>query len=264
MTAPRVPARVAAWRLARVVVHVLHGVAVASRFPRLDRAGREQRIVWWSRKLLRLLGITLQVYGHPRPHACLFVANHVSWLDIIAINAVQPARFVAKSEIRAWPVIGGLVTAAGTLYIERQRARDAVRVVHDMAQALRDGDVVAVFPEGTTGPGDNLLPFHANLLQAAIAVDVPVQPMTLRYGDPAHRHSPAAAYIGDTTLMQSLWMIARARGLTVHLTVQPPQGASHADRRALAAHLREQIAAVLTGEEPSAPAPCRSGVTPAG
>ncbi|MBI5335702.1 MAG: 1-acyl-sn-glycerol-3-phosphate acyltransferase [Burkholderiales bacterium] len=248
MTAPRVPAIVAAWRLTRVVLHVLHGVAVASRFPRLNRAGREQRIVWWSRKLLRLLGITLQAQGSPRPHACLFVANHVSWLDIIAINAVQPARFVAKSEIRSWPVIGGLVTAAGTLYIERQRARDAVRVVHDMAQALRDGDVVAVFPEGTTGPGDSVLPFHANLLQAAIAVDAPVQPMTLRYADPAHRHSPAAAYIGDTTLMQSLWMIARARGLTVHLGIQPPQGSSHADRRALAAHLREQIAAALLSQ----------------
>lgn len=255
MTAPRVPALVAAWRLTRVVLHVLHGVAVASGFPRLNRAGREQRIVWWSRKLLRLLGITLQAQGSPRPHACLFVANHVSWLDIIAINAVQPARFVAKSEIRSWPVIGGLVTAAGTLYIERQRARDAVRVVHDMAQALRDGDVVAVFPEGTTGPGDSVLPFHANLLQAAIAVDAPVQPMTLRYADPAHRHSPAAAYIGDTTLMQSLWMIARCRGLTVHLTVQPPQGSSHADRRALAAHVREQIAAVLAGDDAAARMP---------
>jgi 1-acyl-sn-glycerol-3-phosphate acyltransferase len=245
MTAPAVPAVVAVWRLVRLAVHVLHGLAVASRFSRLGRAHRDERTRWWSRKLLRLLGITLHVQGSLRPHACLYVANHVSWLDIIAINAVQPARFVAKSEIRGWPVVGPLVTAAGTLYIERQRARDAVRVVQDMGEALRQGDPVAVFPEGTTGPGDSVLPFHANLLQAAIAAQAPVQAIALRYADPAHRISPAAAYIGDTTLAQSLWMIARARGLAVHLQVLPPQGSAHADRRALAGHLRELIAARL-------------------
>jgi 1-acyl-sn-glycerol-3-phosphate acyltransferase len=92
----------------------------------------------------------------------LLVSNHVSWLDILVINAVRPARFVSKADVRHWPLVGELITAAGTLYIEREKRRDAMRVVHRMADSLREGDVVAVFPEGTTGSGLDVLPFHAN------------------------------------------------------------------------------------------------------
>ena len=135
-----------------------------------------------------------------------------------------------------------------TLYIERERRRDALRVVHQMAQALQDGDTVAVFPEGTTGEGRALLPFHANLLQAAIATDTPVQPVALRYADAHHAVSPAALWVGDTTLVQSLWQLACGQGLRVMLTVLPPMRTAHADRRALAEHLRQEIGQALRVE----------------
>jgi 1-acyl-sn-glycerol-3-phosphate acyltransferase len=236
-----------AWHLVRAVGHGLHGLLVVLlRFPMLDAAGRHARIAWWSEKMLRALGARLAVHGTFRPGAKLIVANHVSWLDIMAIHAVCPqARFVSKAEVRHWPLVGRLVGAADTLYIERERRRDSLRVMHHMAEALAAGDTVAVFPEGTTGDGRTLLPFHANLLQAAIATATPVQPVALRFADERHAFSPAALFLGETTLAQSLWRLACARGLVVTVSVLPAEGSAHADRRALAQHLREQIAQVL-------------------
>ena len=233
----------ASWRALRLLLHLLHGVAVlALGFALLDEAARQQRVRWWSAKLLRLAGLQLRVSGTPRPGATLLLANHVSWLDVAAIHAAAPhARFVAKAELRRWPVVGWMSRAAGTLFIERERKRDALRVVHQLAQALRDGHSVVVFPEGTTGDGATLLPFHANLLQAAVATGTPVQPVVLRYSDAAHRFSPAVQYLGATTLVQSARRVLSAQDLCVHVELLAPQGARHADRRALAALVREQI-----------------------
>ena len=114
-----------------------------------------------------------------------------------------------------------------------------------MADALSSGDTVAVFPEGTTGHGHELLPFHANLLQAAIATQVPVQPVALRYADELHAVSPAADYTGTISLARSLWLLAGAQGLKVRVEILSAEGVRHADRRALAAHLREEIADAL-------------------
>ena len=237
----------AAWRLARCTVHALHGLAVVVLLlPQASDVQRQAKVQWWSKRLLALLGVELRVQGGFHAGAKLIVANHISWLDIMAVHAVHPqARFVSKADVQAWPVIGRLVAAGGTLYIQREKRRDAVRVVHQMAEALQAGDTVAVFPEGTTADGHELLPFHANLLQAAIASAVPVQPVALRYADAQHAISPAAEFLGDTTLAQSLWRLAGAEGLSVTVQVLPPQACDHADRRALALHLREGIAAAL-------------------
>jgi 1-acyl-sn-glycerol-3-phosphate acyltransferase len=133
------------------------------------------------------------------------------------------------------------VTYAGTLYLVRERRRDAMRVLGLMSQALKDGDTVAVFPEGTTGPGDHLLHFHPNLLQAAIDAEVPVQPVLIRYSDPLNAFSPSAAYVGDTTLLQSLWWVVSSKRVRINVTLLAAQGARHADRRALATLLRTEM-----------------------
>ena len=236
-----------AWRLVRTLLHLMHGAAVmALRFPSLDAAGRHQRIGWWSAGVLRHMGMTLEVRGTPASRATLIVANHVSWLDIAAIHAVAPqARFVSKADVLRWPLLGWLIRGAGTLFIERDRKRDALRVVHAMAAALQAGDVVAVFPEGTTGEGPVLLPFHANLLQAALSTDAPVQPVVLRYADSDQRFSSAVEFVGATTLLQSVWRVATADGLTVHVDILPALPSAGVDRRALAEHLRTLIAGQL-------------------
>jgi 1-acyl-sn-glycerol-3-phosphate acyltransferase len=238
---------VGAWRVMRVMAHGLHGLAIVlARFHAYDARARHDRIRWWSAKLLRLMGIALQAQGAPRPGAKLVVANHVSWLDIAAIHAVIPeAHFVSKADVKHWPLVGRLVAGVGTLFIEREKKRDALRVVHQVAQALQSGETVAVFPEGTTGDGRTLLPFHANLLQAAVATATPVQPVVLRFFDAQHAVSPVAEFLGDTTLAQSVWRFVCARGLQVSVQVLAAQGTAHADRRSLADQLRQTIAAEL-------------------
>ena len=239
----------AAWRVLRLLLHLLHGMAViALRFPSLDDAGRHARIGWWAAGVLRAAGVALRVSGTPHAGATLLVANHVSWLDIVALHAAVPhARFVSTADVLHWPLVGWLAQGAGTLFIERERKRDALRVVHAMAESLQAGATVAVFPEGTTGAGPELLPFHANLLQAAIATATPIQPAVLRFADPGHRFSPAVEFVGDTTLAQSLWRVATARGLVAHVDLLLAQGSAHADRRALAEHLRALMAERLAG-----------------
>jgi 1-acyl-sn-glycerol-3-phosphate acyltransferase len=237
----------ALWRLLRAVLHGTHGLGIVLlRFESLDTTERHEHVRWWSAKMLRMLGIGLHVEGSFQSGAKLIVANHVSWLDIMAVHAVCPeVRFVSKADVQRWPLLGRLVAAGGTLYIERERPRDALRVVHQMAAALKSGDTVAVFPEGTTGDGRTLLPFHANLLQAAIATEMPVQPLALRFSDAKHVVSPAADFVGDTTLVQSLWMLACGDRIVVRLKVLPAQDSARADRRALSESLREQIAGAL-------------------
>ena len=159
-------------RLLRLLGHIALGLAtVLLRFPRLSPQQQGMRVQAWAMALLGHLGIALQVRGPvPRQGPVLLVANHLSWLDIVVIHAAGHCRFVSKSDVQGWPLIGALATAAGTLYIERSTRRDALRVVHQMADALRAGEVLAVFPEGTTGDGRTLLPFQPSFSPAALPV----------------------------------------------------------------------------------------------
>ena len=234
----------ALWRVLRGLWHLLVGMwTLQLHFPRLSREQREMRVQAWALQLLALWGIHLQVLGQPvRSGPALMVCNHISWLDILVIHAARYCRFVSKSDIRGWPLVGMLATGAGTLYIERSRRKDALRMVRDMADALRDGDVLAVFPEGTTSDGLSLLPFHANLIQSAIEAEAPVQPMSLRFVD-ARSGAPTLApcYIGDDTLVASVWRTLTAPPITAVVCFGEPQSANGRDRRQWASELRQTV-----------------------
>lgn len=240
-------APIAIWRLSRVFVHILYGLALAyTIWDGQDAPTRKRRTIAWSMRLLNLLGLRVDCQGQPHEGARLVVSNHISWLDIIVINSVMPSRFVSKAEVGQWPVIGRLVTAAGTLYLVRERRRDAMRVLGLMAQALRDGQSVAVFPEGTTGAGHDIMHFHANLVQSAIDAPAPIQPVVLSYRDAQHAVSPSAAYIGDTGLLASLWMVASAKDLMVSVQILPAETVAHADRRMLTERLHSEMSQRLS------------------
>jgi 1-acyl-sn-glycerol-3-phosphate acyltransferase len=232
------------WRLWRAFTHIVAGLlTILLRFPRLSPEQREIRVQVWSRELLARLGIRLEVRGAAAlPGPLLLVANHISWLDITSLHAARFCRFVSKADVQRWPLIGALASGVGTLFIQRESRRDAMRVVHHMADSLRAGDVLAVFPEGTTSDGVDLLPFHANLLQAAIAAGVPVQPVALQFLDThSGARSLAPCYVGDDTLLGSVWRTVRAPGVTVRITFGAPQGAEGRERRAWAQDLRAEV-----------------------
>lgn len=235
------------WRLARALVHAIAGwFTIVFLFPRLGPRARQARVQVWAAQMLRILGIGLTVRGQaPAAGPVLLVANHLSWLDILVMHAARHCRFVAKSEVRHWPLIGTLATGAGTLYIERAKRRDAMRVVHHMADSLRAGDVVAVFPEGTTSDGTALLPFHANLIQAAVSAAAPAQPVALRYVERrGGADSQAPLYIGDDTLVGSLWRTVSARPFGAVVTFGQAQRHEGRDRRAWAADLQAAVSAL--------------------
>ena len=234
----------AIYKLLRGLGHLLKGVWwVHLHFPKLSPEQSEARVQVWSMQLLALWGIHLKVVGQPAVSGpMLLVANHISWLDIVVMHAARHCRFVSKSDVKAWPLIGALATGCDTLFIERTNRRDAMRMVRDMTQALQNGDVLAIFPEGTTSDGLTLLPFHANLIQAAIAAEAPVQPMAMKFIDRASGQiSLAPCYIGDDTLLGSVWRTLTSEGIEAVVHFGPPQTAQGRDRRAWAHDLRAEV-----------------------
>ena len=239
-----------AWRLARLVLHLLRGwLTIRWRFPGWSQARRDRAVQDWSQAMLAILGLQLRIEGQLLQQGPLMlVCNHISWLDIAVLHAAVHCRFISKDDIRAWPVLGTLASGGGTLYISRASRRDALRVVHQMAQALRQGDVLALFPEGTTGDGSTVLPFHANLLQAAIAADAPVQALGLLFEDAATgAPSFAPCYVGDEALLDSAWRTVCAPPLRAVLRCAPVQSAQGRQRREFASALRDTVIGLRAG-----------------
>lgn len=246
----------AAFRLARTALHLGWGVATAATvYPRLPPRIQFWLKARWSKQLLDVLGVRLRTTGTPLPGG-LFVANHISWLDIFAINAVAPTTFLSKDEVRRWPVIGWLSARVGTLFLERGSRSAAQRARERLIEELRQGARIGVFPEGTTTEGDRVLPFHGALFQSAIDAGMPVMPVLLRYADRAGQPTAAAAYVGDTSLWQCVASIVSASGLTVQIDFLPPVDTAGTDRRHLAHRAHQTIAHAL-----SAAAPARTAVT---
>ncbi len=250
-----------ALRATRVVVHVLGGIALTMLvFPVVRPTRRQALVQRWSRRLLHLLRVEARLHGAIDVHGgnVLLVANHISWLDIFVLNAHRPARFVAKTELAGWPLAGRLIRGAGTIFVDRERRHDTRRVNHHAAQALAAGDVVAVFPEGTTTDGATLLKFHASLLQPIVEAQGHVQPVAIRYRDAAGAHSTVPAYVGDESFATSFWRVCGARRLVVELRAADALPAHGANRRDLARAAEEAIRTAL-GLSGAETAPGRPG-----
>ncbi|SMG01326.1 lysophospholipid acyltransferase family protein [Burkholderia singularis] len=236
-----------ALRKARLVLHLLAGMAiVAIRFRRAAPARRRQLTQRWTLKMLRLCGMRLVVHNDSArlDARALVVGNHVSWLDIYVINAWRPTPFVSKAEVRDWPVIGWLAERLGTVFIQREKRSEAKRIMHALAARLGNGELMCVFPEGTTSDGLGLLPFHSNMFQAVVEAQCAVQPICLMYEDAHGRQSLAPAYVGELSLGKSLDRVLESGPLTAHLYVGEPIAAT-GDRREMAARARAAVAHAL-------------------
>jgi 1-acyl-sn-glycerol-3-phosphate acyltransferase len=231
--------------LSRLALHVIVGLVVAfAAFPRLSSARQDRILRWWARGVLRALRVIPQVHGVVPPldgAGVLLAANHVSWLDIFAIQAVKPVRFVAKHDIHTWPVFGWLCARTGTLFIERDRARHTVHVIHAMRTRITDGLSIGIFPEGTSSSGTYLRGFHAALFQAA-PLHGAVVPVALRYLDSGGTPTQAAAYADEITLGECLHNILSQPSLFVELNFEEALSVSGRSRRELAEAAEQAIA----------------------
>jgi 1-acyl-sn-glycerol-3-phosphate acyltransferase len=245
-------------RTLRVAVHVAEALATTVVVFPLVNAGRRNALMKsWSRRLLRMLNVDARLRGHSLDGGggnVLIVANHISWLDIFVLMSVRPARFVGKSELRRWPLMGTLITRVGTLYVERARRHNTHQVNRRAAEALASGDVLAIFPEGTTTDGTSLLPFHGSLLQPIVDAEGHVLPVAIRYSTPDGLHSAAAAYVGDTSILESFWRLTGEPALVVDLHIAPPLPARLKHRRELSRAAESVIRTVLdSAATPPAP-----------
>ena len=236
-------------RWTRLFIHVTWALLMAATiFPRVTIARRARITQRWSAKLLRLLNIVLSVHGaRPEEDAqnLIIVSNHVSWLDIFVINAAQPSLFVAKSEIRDWPLAGWLCEKSGTIFVRRAKRSDTGRINDEMRHALANGATIGLFPEGTTTAGDRLLKFHSSLFEPAVVNRANVGPVAIRYLTSVGERNEAAAYFGDIGFSDSIRQIIGQKSMIAEITFAPEVSAVGVTRRELAQKSEGAIAAIL-------------------
>jgi 1-acyl-sn-glycerol-3-phosphate acyltransferase len=235
-------------RLGSVALHLAYAVLLASIFFALSSDTRKIIIWRWSRNLLKILHVSLDVQGSFEIATLpgrLLLANHVSWLDMVAMNAVSPASFVAKSEVRSWPLLGWLCERVGAIYIRRDIRRDTARANRVIADALMQGECVGLFPEGTSTDGTVTGHFHSSLLQGALDARSAICPIALRYHDGAGAACRDAAFIGDMSFIRSLWNVLCSPSLHVTLHYLPPLSCEGLNRRQLAADAQKAVQAAL-------------------
>lgn len=210
------------------------------KFPRLNKEQKLSEIQNWSRETLNVLDVRLEHVSEMKQslhseRPILLVANHVSWVDALIIQAIQPSIFVAKFEVKNWPVVGAIAAACGVIFVKRGSASSARQMVDDVAQALHNGYCVAGFPEGTSSEGSDVQLFHANIFEAAIHQEIAVQTLTLRYTHPTTGGlCTKAAFIGELGFLESLHQVMSAKGIVANVYVGEilsPRGHS---RRSLA------------------------------
>ena len=248
MAANRTPVPLRLFRLARLALHLVRGLAIAwLLFPKLSEAAKQAHKRRWSNTLLSILSVSVRENNAPKelPGRCMLVLNHISWLDVFVVDARFPATFIAKSEIRNWPMVGWLSTLVGTLYIERGKRSEARRARQIVAAEIERGTLIAVFPEGITTFGRSLERFHSALFQPALDAAATLQPVALRYLDAAGRHTDAAGYVGDTSLLESIWTIVSTRHMVAEFNLLAPISVHAQTRRSLAEKAEAAIARAL-------------------
>lgn len=221
--------------------------------PVLHGRARQRWIRSAARRSLRAAGVRLRITGGPVPDGgALVVANHLSWIDVLALYSTGPMRMQAKREVTTWPVIGGLATRIGTLFVDRTGLRALPTTVAETAAAMRAGAVVGVFPEGTTWCGAAAGTFRRAAFQAAIDADVPVRPVSFVLRLPDGTPTTAGAFVGDQTLWDSLGRVLRLPALVCEMTLLPVLDPTSGDRRALAAAAAAAVGGITDVHHPVA------------
>ena len=240
------------WRLPLLLVHVTLGLAIVMaminplsarlrwRGERLD----ELTIRWWSILMVRVFGMRVRRFGTPLPGSALFVANHVSWIDITLLHSQRVVGFVAKSEIERWPLIGWLASRGGTIFHHRGNNESLHGVMHQMLLRLQTGSAVGVFPEGRTCNGQGIGVFHARIFQPAVLAGVPAQPVALKYG--AHGSAQTVvAFQPRENFLQNFWRLLGEPARTVEVHFLEPASVDEDGRRRLAEVCRDRIIAAM-------------------
>ncbi len=204
--------------------------------------------MYYHRIVCRILGVRVDLVGTvPHQGPLLIVCNHVSWLDIVVLSSIAPVSFVAKKEVGRWPFFGSLARLQRTVFVDRDRRHATGGSREEMRRRLREGDMLVLFAEGTSGDGRSVLPFKSSFFASAELPGVLVQPLSLAYR--SHRNLPmnrrvlpAYAWYGDMELAPHLLGAVRTGPVEVTVVCHPPLSLSgELDRKGLARHAEEQV-----------------------
>jgi 1-acyl-sn-glycerol-3-phosphate acyltransferase len=218
-------------------------------FPRIKPSRHDGIIERWCRDVLDILDIRVIVQGQTPPgrlSSVLFVANHISWMDILLINACQRVRFVAKEEVRSWPLIGWIAARTGTLFLKRTSTHQLARVMKLTAASLRHGDCIAIFPEGTTTAGSSVQAFHSGLFESAIEAKALIWPIGISYRRLDDALDADIAFLGSESLISSVLNVLSRPTTQARLSFSSPVDSSTGDRRQLTAWCRDAVEQSLT------------------
>jgi 1-acyl-sn-glycerol-3-phosphate acyltransferase len=225
------------YRIARIIIHTIVGLMLAAiALPFVSKKNKLALIQWWCKGLLGTFNIKVIVIGNVPPlhiQGAMLICNHVSWADIHVLNSLVRLRFIAKSEIKSWPVFGYLVQKANTLFIDRSKRQEAGRIVDIATSSLKAGDNLCFFPEGTTSVGTQILPFKSSVLQAAINANATVWPIAIRYVNAEGSVDIRMAYAGETTMAESMKAVIAVKNPIVECHFLAPIYTQGLDRRAL-------------------------------
>jgi len=240
------------WRVPQLLLHALLALPlaifalnpVAARLRAGDSTFDKFMIRWWSGRLLRIFGFRIRRFGEPLPGAVLYVANHVSWLDIELMHSQRPVNFVAKSEIARWPLVGWLASRAGTIFHRRGNTDSLNAVMAVVVRQLRAGEPVGVFPEGGSGHGGKVGTFHARIFQTALDAGVPVQPVALRYGRDG-RQDPGVPFAPRESFFANFLRVLGNPSMDADIQYLEPVESTPDARRRMAEQSRARIVAAL-------------------
>jgi 1-acyl-sn-glycerol-3-phosphate acyltransferase len=240
------------WRVPQLLLHAIVAVPLsllalnplAARVRVGATTFEKAMIRWWSGRLVRIFGFRLRRFGQPLPGAVLYVANHISWLDIELMHSQRPVSFVAKSEIAGWPFVGWLASRAGTIFHRRGNTDSLNAVMAKVVERLRDGEPVGVFPEGGSGYGERVGTFHARIFQTALDADVPVQPVALRYGRNG-KQDPSVPFGRKESFFANVLRVLGNPRMDAEVHFLEPVAAMPDARRKMAEESRARIVATL-------------------
>ena len=244
------------YRLSRIIIHVVSGMFQVlfhfrhsssrpgnTELAQLDDR-QQARACRWNLKFIQLLNIEQDIYGQPEEGNLLMVANHISWKDILVLNSLYHTRFVAKSEIEKWPLVGWISRKMGTLFINRSSIADVRQLTTRIADRLSRGEKVTLFPEGTTTDGSHIKAFYPGLFQAAINAEANIQPVVIVY-KVDDKHSPHIPYFGEISMLENLWTVIGYDHIVAEIHFTPLISAQDRSRKELSEIAFQQMIEVL-------------------
>ncbi len=237
------------YRILLLTVHIAVGIIIlATIWVFCEQKTRDKLIQWWSKGVMWRFNIKVVTYGEAPKNTqenCMILANHISWIDIHALNSVIPVRFIAKSDINHWPVFGYLARKSGTIFIDRTARKDTSRIVNKTAESLLKGNNLAFFPEGTTTDGTTLGHFKSSLVQAAINAGADIKPLAIRYPNLDGSTNTKLAYAGETTMAESMMQALKTKQPVVELHFMPNISSQSGNRQTITQNAYTAIASAL-------------------